>query len=428
MHRRVGAVRPPLTTLMLKAAGLCVAIALVGIAGCPKGVSVDHSSGWTSASSGGHAVRDSGASPAEGNGVTASAPPARAMAALSYLPQLSGLVLFGGLSASQPFGDTWLFANQSWTSLSPARSPPDMFGMSASFDAASDSIVLFGGFSAACLPSEFCNTTWIFTGSEWNHTSPAASPPARFDASMAFDSTDHLLVLFGGWDGRNYLRDTWTYASGTWTNVTGSTGPSPRESASMAQDPHGGVVLFGGAGCSPPNATNCSPQSVVTYADTWHFGGGKWTPLSGLSPSPAARFGATLICNPLTGSDLLFGGASASPRGAPFADTWTFNGSGWSSGGSDGGPPARLLASSDFDPSDGSVVLFGGEGVPDYLNDTWHWTGGGWVELNQPGSPQKPDASATYVAVGATAVATLVIGVGWWRLRRPRRPSEAKSP
>ena len=45
---------------------------------------------------------------------------------------------------------------------------------------------------------------------DWTKQTPATSPPARADASMAYDAATGTVVLFGGYDGQ-LAGDTWTW-------------------------------------------------------------------------------------------------------------------------------------------------------------------------------------------------------------------------
>jgi hypothetical protein len=47
-------------------------------------------------------------------------------------------------------------------------------------------------------------------GLTWTKQAPAASPPAGESAVMAYDAATGTVVMFGGFDG-NFLADTWTW-------------------------------------------------------------------------------------------------------------------------------------------------------------------------------------------------------------------------
>src|SRR2546422_3883964 len=77
-------------------------------------------------------------------------------------------------------------------------------------------------------------------------------PSLHVFASMAYDSVDGYVILFGGVDNSGAaIGDSWKFLGGSWTDITPSSSPSPRFSASMAYDTADGyVVLFGGLGAS----------------------------------------------------------------------------------------------------------------------------------------------------------------------------------
>ena len=62
------------------------------------------------------------------------------------------------------------------------------------YDAANHTVVVFTNATAL---SEFGETrTW--DGSTWTRQAPAASPPARYEAVMAYDAATRTVVLLGG--------------------------------------------------------------------------------------------------------------------------------------------------------------------------------------------------------------------------------------
>lgn len=66
------------------------------------------------------------------------------------------------------------------------------------------------GIQAGCLGG-----TWTWNGFTWTKRHPATSPDARGGASMAYDAATGTVVLFGGVlsDGTGVYDDTWTWGS-----------------------------------------------------------------------------------------------------------------------------------------------------------------------------------------------------------------------
>lgn len=232
------------------------------------------------------------------------------------------------------FNDTWVWDGRAktWTEHFPVVSPPARIGAAMAPDPVAGTVVLFGG-SVGVLRERLADTwTWDGTAGTWTLQTPAVSPPPRTDATMAYDKKRRQVVLFGGLgvdpeDARNtpLLNDTWTWdgATGTWTQHTPPVSPPARFQASMAYDAaRQRVVLFGGDDFvlrPVPNGTNTAAN------DTWTWDGTTWTEQAPLTP-PEPRTNAVMAYHPGTRKTVLFSGfASAwfSPDQA-FPDTWTY--------------------------------------------------------------------------------------------------------
>src|SRR5262249_32272141 len=92
-------------------------------------------------------------------------------------------------------------------------------------------------------------------------------PSPRFGHAMAYDTSRHRSVLFGGDAGAGaLLGDTWAWDGEYWTQVA-DTGPSARRDAGLAFDgARVNSVLFGGSG---------GVNTVL--GDTWVWNGEDWT-------------------------------------------------------------------------------------------------------------------------------------------------------
>ena len=187
-----------------------------------------------------------------------------------------------------------------WTRQFPAASPPARVGASMAYDAATRSVVLFGGGRGLTGTS---SATWTWDGSTWAEQHPATHPPAGSFASMAYDAATRSVVLWGGdlADGAD-LTSTWTWNGSTWTKQHPATHPSGRSDASMAYDAAtGNIVLFGGVNFGGPSG------HVQYLADTWTWNGSTWTKQSPAT-HPTARYSASMAYDAATHSVVLFGG------------------------------------------------------------------------------------------------------------------------
>src|SRR2546425_473890 len=201
-------------------------------------------------------------------------PSLRASPSMVYDAADGYVILFGGTSQSYPnptfifFHDTWKFQAGVWTNITVSGGPTPRAAVSMAYDAADGYVVLFGGFapistSGAGQAFGLLHDTWKFSAGSWTNITVTPSPPARDSGAATYDAADNYLLLFGGVGGATGgLKDTWKFSSGVWTNITSSSGPSARSAPSVAYDTADGyVVLFGGA------------NPVLGYSgDTWTWG------------------------------------------------------------------------------------------------------------------------------------------------------------
>src|SRR5207249_3318430 len=121
--------------------------------------------------------------------------------------------------------DTWEWDGSTWVQKTPATSPPARESHAMAYDSARGRVVLFGGIDSS--RSLLLGDTWEWDGSMWVEKTPATSPPARFEHSMAYDSARGRVVMFGGYDG-SYRGDTWEWDGTAWVETTPTTSPSGR--------------------------------------------------------------------------------------------------------------------------------------------------------------------------------------------------------
>ena len=243
------------------------------------------------------------------------------------------------------------------------------------------------------------------TAVSWHEMTPHSSPPARSDASMAYDPATGNVLLFGGNGGTTALDDTWTWDGTTWTELSPPTSPSARMGASMAYDPAtGDMVLFGGTGGNLNTA----------LGDTWTWNGSNWTQIRPAT-SPPARYGASMSFDSATGDMVLFGGADglgAGTAGGVLDDTWTWDGTTWSEHSPSRSPGGRVFGVSAFDPATGNLVLFGGETYTVSPSNTYRTTrGSGTAPPGRNSRPPRPPQEATRVPR--------------WRMTQPRATSRS---
>lgn len=271
--------------------------------------------------------------------------------------------------------------------------------------------------------------SWSFAAGRWTAMSFETSPPARWGSGLAFDPGSGTLVLFGGENATGVLGDTWVLNGTVWSPVPSPKAPPARAFGGMASDPSlGGVLLFGGLG-----------GNGLPLNDTWLFRGGVWSDLSTISVPPPARWGMALAFDPSSGTLLLYGGSSAPPYAMGLADAWRFGPTGWTAlvdRTPNPGPSSQ--ASSAGAAALGGVILFGGRAswnAPP-SGSTWLATPAGWTDLSPssgPGpSPRLGAALAEDPATGALVLfggsSTRPLGDTWTLASSPLALSVTASP
>jgi PKD repeat protein len=246
------------------------------------------------------------------------APPARAFAAADFDPNMGGVLLFGGETATVYLNDTWLFADGIWTNLTAdyGPGPSARYGAAMAFDpqAPENGSVLFGGYGYSL--TGYNNDTWIWQGGAgWVPlTTNSIEPPELYAPGMAYDASDGYIVLFGGFnvDGATGS-STWELYAGQWWAVTTSVAPPGVEYTNLVYSPlEAGVLLFGGY-----NYTD-----GVNEWGTWLFQAGQW---SALDPSdhPGMRDSEGFSLDGTGMTPIVVGGFNESTF-VTYNDTWAY--------------------------------------------------------------------------------------------------------
>ncbi len=324
---------------------------------------------------------------------------------------MAGVVIAvaGGLlgSASPPAGADP--PPLTWSRQVTSDAPSARSGAAMAFDASSGEVVLFGGRSAS---GALLGDTWVYAGGRWTELcASACGPTAATGASMAFDPDLNQLVLFGGQTSikpAQFTNATWTWNGRQWyrppTSEQGA--PPPRADAAFAVDdagPTGNVVLFGGTGpatgaLSPANSP--AANASTTLADTWTWDGSGWSEQRPAT-SPPARTGAAATWDAAVGAVVLFGGAPTSDLGGWLADTWLWRQNAWTPLLLANAPTPRTDANLDYEGSLGTVVVYGGQTAIGPTNDAWAFAGFGWVPV-AAGSPPAARSQAASAWDSAT--------------------------
>lgn len=236
--------------------------------------------------------------------------PLRADFAMTYDPNSTKVILFGGRGQSSTDGvlnDTWLWNGTVWTKQTPAVSP---FGRwkceMANFGS---NCILFGGTNGL----NFLNETWSWGGTGWSQLNLSVLPSARVD--FALTNGGSYAVLFGGKNTNSTLNDTWKFDGNNWTQLNPATSPSVRSECAFAYDSNNSNwVLFGGRN-----------DFSILPPETWIFNGTTWIKQNP-AVTPSGRTGAHMSFDSQSNKIILVGGQDNMNQ---LNDTWTWGGSGW---------------------------------------------------------------------------------------------------
>ena len=274
---------------------------------------------------------------------------------------------------------------------------------SAIYDAPNDRIIVFGGWNGR----QFFNDVWALDtteGSEaWTKLNPdSAWPPSRGQHTAIYDAANQRMIIFGGHSFHYNFDDVWaldlTPGAETWTEL------SPTGLPIGARRYHGAVydatnewmVVFGGSGWGG------------LRNDTWALdltpGAEAWRQLAVTGSVPPTRWQHTAIYDSENGLMVVFGGSDGS---ALRNDAWALNLTTlhWAELSPAGDPPpARRKHSAVFQNPFGAstygwMIVFGGLGNGGFLNDVWYLDlTPGEIEWFQAAPPSSPAVRAGHAA------------------------------
>lgn len=261
-----------------------------------------------------------------------------------------------------PWNETRIWNGTKWTELPYTNAPlGSRVAPAMAYDAKTNQLIEFGGeqFGAGgggfgALGPFVNESTLLFTGSGWRELSPSVSPPGRSKAAMAYDAATQQLILVGGFgvEHETHFNDTWDWTGANWVQLHPTTAPQAEYDASLAYYPGVGLVLFGGENSYNGNGSELG-QAGTNATYVWN--GTNWTKLSPpVSPSP--RYGAAMAYDPEIGQLVLFGGNHSTKA----SETWTFDGTTWTLQSPSAAPADTTFSNLAYDSTSDELVLFGG--------------------------------------------------------------------
>ncbi|MFX1518050.1 MAG: Kelch repeat-containing protein [Promethearchaeota archaeon] len=222
-------------------------------------------------------------------------PSPRGSVAMYFDPNLESIILFGGYDdLGESANETWIYSvvNNTWTLLNNISiAPPPRYGSQLVYDSVNQRGILFGG---RIVGRNRLNDTWVFNPSNksWNQLRPIEGPSARYWYGMAYDSSNQVIILFGGSCNLDVSQETWIFnvSSNHWIQMNPEINPPSRCHHELSFDANNGkMILFGGI----------KSGYLETYNDTWtySFEENTWAIQNPqiIEYSPVSGFSTTLI-------------------------------------------------------------------------------------------------------------------------------------
>ncbi|HEV8456281.1 MAG TPA: kelch repeat-containing protein [Gemmatimonadales bacterium] len=327
---------------------------------------------------------------------TGGPPSPRAVAATIYDPPNDRLVLYGGIGGNgdSTLTDVWslALASPAWTEITPTGGPPSPRDFPTTvYDLQRRQMVIYAGRDTA--QRTLGDVAWGLNLEglpQW--TLLTDGPLGRYQSAGIYDPTRNRMLIYGGFDGTNWLGDTWSLTldfDPRWSQLTfsGST-PGPRTGHSAIYDlGRDRLVLFGGN------------FAMTGYNDVWTLSLGAtpaWTQIipSGTPPSPRSTHSA--FYDRRRDRMIVYGGNTGSQVGETWAldlsaNVWTELDDGTL------GPSPSAFPAVAFDERNNQILVFSGLGQTD---DVWVLSLSGTPTWNQIAVPG-PRPAARYGAVAA---------------------------
>ncbi|WP_321431228.1 PKD domain-containing protein [uncultured Methanolobus sp.] len=331
------------------------------------------------------------------------------------------IVLMGGFNGTHREDDVWRSTDSgaTWTEI---NSSVGWSGREyhSSVVLPDDSIVLMGGGDDSVT---YHNDTWRSTdsGATWSEVNSSSGWTPRVSHSSVV-LPDGSIVLMGGYDDSDVVNDVWRSNDNgsTWTEVNSSAGWSARYSQDSVVLPNGEILIMGGDDYSNLNdvwsmttagSNEQNPSHTYTQAGTYQValqaynndGYNNTIKTDYITATDPVAPVAAFTSNTTSGSFPLIVGLTDLSSNSPTGWAWYFGDEdlseeSWTEVNSSVAWSARY-ASTSVVLSDGSIVLMGGNGEAEDLNDTWKSTDNGatWTLVNASSGWEKRSSHTSVV-------------------------------
>lgn len=297
-----------------------------------------------------------------------------------YDPVNDQVLLFGGLIYSNGretrYNDLWSYdvTSGTWREITSGTRPTSRNGFDMVYLEGRNQILLYGGDTNMGKSDE----TWIYdlTEDRWFciNSELSIKPPRLSEITLAYDTGNDVVVLFGGM-GENApnsrdltYNELWvlTFEPFNWVQMSPENNPLPQYGASMIYDQVSSTLLM-----YPGHWNQIDDPTIHGYGDNvwrYQYQTDTWDEFEA-SSKPVGRYWAN-VRSVGSGKLVLFGGN----RATSMDDTWVYDipSNTWNQINSVTTPPDRMCSSMAYDSKNNVLVMFGGfqEGMA-FLDDTW---------------------------------------------------------
>jgi hypothetical protein len=221
-------------------------------------------------------------------------PSARAFEGMTYDPLDKYILLYGGainLTGSvADNNETWSFAGGSWRQLPTIDSPGSRDSFGIAYYPSIQSVLVYGGRSGEC--GRDLGDTWEFQMGAWIRAFPISSPPASHGMTLSFNPATGTMILFGGWTGQtsnpNGVCKTEEFNVGLWDYTTSVQMLSTNWAGYAVSGPNGSITDVKGSWIVPAIVGACPSEDAAAAV---------WVGIDGFNSNNVEQTGTASACS-----------------------------------------------------------------------------------------------------------------------------------
>jgi hypothetical protein len=127
----------------------------------------------------------------------------------SFTPDATSFLMFYDQALDRivvhiSWGGTWYWEGTNW--WRPVMDVnPHILGLPVAYDIQNQCAVIFMGYK----DNQFMHETWIYKNMNWRKLDMPLEPTGRWGQASFYDPVRKKVIIFGGYDGKDYLNDMW---------------------------------------------------------------------------------------------------------------------------------------------------------------------------------------------------------------------------